>query len=102
MRRYFQRRKRLFILVVTVMLLTQAAILLNSVLRQKLVDAALLLQSEEIARYVLLMIGYGLVRGGLYTAQSILESCFNARIGDDMRQAGFMGIIQRPARIFYP
>ncbi len=100
MRRYFRRRKQLFALVVTVMLLSQAAILLNSVLRQKLVDAALAFQSEEITRYVLLMIGYGLVRGGLYTASSVLESYFNAGIGDDMRQAGFMGIIQRPVRIF--
>lgn len=100
MSRYLKKRKGLFLLTLLLVVASDFIIAGESVVKQKLIDAALALDAGSIKRWILLVIGYALFSGAVYVLSNVCQSFFSAKLTDDMRCSVFKGVIKRSRKDF--
>lgn len=98
--RYFQRRKFQFFLTLFLIAASDIIMVGDSVLIQRLIDGVTGLDIQAVKLYVPLTIGYAFFAGGAYILSNTFQSCFSAKVMDDMRCAVFSGIINRSRKDF--
>ena len=101
MRRYILRRKWLCLLTLAAVLLFNLINAERTILDQKLIDAVLALDSDNIPRMMLLVIGLSVLSGSAYVASQLLQNSLSVTIVDDMRKSIFSGITKRSRKDFF-
>ena len=101
MKRYIMGRKWLFVLTLVVIILFNLINAESTILKQKLIDAVLALDSDSIPRMMLLVIALSALSGSAYVASQLLENSLSVTIADDMRKSIFSGIMKRSRKDFY-
>lgn len=100
MKRYFIKRKWLFLLTLLCIVASDIMIIGQTVVDQKLIDAVLALEAHLVKLYIPLDIGFALVSGGIYVLSKICQDLFSAKMTDDIRKTVFPGILRRSRRDF--
>lgn len=95
MKRYFSKRKWLFLLTLLLIVASDLMSIGQTVLEQRLIDAVLALEANQVKIYILLDIGFALVSGGVYVLSKVCQNLFSAKMIDDIRKTVFPGILQR-------
>lgn len=98
--RYFKKRKGQFLLTLILIIVSDIIIAGGTVLKQKLIDAVTILDLQAVKVLIPLTVGYAVFSGGVYVLSNICQSCFSAKIMDDMRCFVFSGIISRKRKDF--
>ena len=89
MKRYILRRKWLCLLTLAAVVLFNLINAERSILDQKLIDAVLALESENILSMMLLVIGMSVFSGASYVAAQLLKNALSVTVVDDMRKSIF-------------
>lgn len=90
MRRYLFRRKGLFFLTLTAILFFNLISAECSILKQKLVDAVLEPEADNVLWYMLFVLGANILYGLFYMAYQLLQNAFSVTVIDDMRKSIFL------------
>ena len=101
MKRYILRRKWLCLLTLAAVVLFNLINAERTILDQKLIDAVLALESENILSMMLLVIGMSVFSGASYVAAQLLKNALSVTVVDDMRKSIFSGVSKRSRKDFF-
>ena len=101
MKRYILRRKWLCLLTLAAVVFFNLINAKRTILDQKLIDAVLALESENILSMMLLVIGMSVFSGASYVAAQLLKNALSVTVVDDMRKSIFAGISKRSRKDFF-
>lgn len=101
MKRYILRRKWLCLLTLAAVVLFNLINAERSILDQKLIDAVLALELENILSMMLLVIGMSVFSGASYVAAQLLKNALSVTVVDDMRKSIFSGVSKRSRKDFF-
>ena len=101
MKRYIMRRKWLFLLTLGVIALWNLIGANITIAEQRMVDAVLALDGENIPRLMLGVIAINSLSGLFYVASQLLKNAFQVTITDDMRKSVFAGVMKRSRKDFF-
>lgn len=101
MKRYLLRRKWLCFLTLVAVVLFNLINAERTILDQKLIDAVLALESDNIISMMLLVIGMSVLSGVSYLAAQLLKNRLSVTVVDDMRKNIFAGISTRSRKDFF-
>lgn len=101
MKRYIMRRKWRCLLTLAAIVLFNLINAESTVLEQRLIDAALALDSNSILYMMLLVIGVNALSGSAYVASQLIQNSLSVTIADDMRKNIFSGIMKRSRKDFF-
>ncbi len=100
MKRYFIKRKWLFLLTLLLIVVSDMMIVGQTVVDQKLIDSVLALDTHMVKIYMPLNIGFALVSGMVYVVSKVCQDLFSAQLTDDIRKTVFPGILRRSRKDF--
>lgn len=100
MKRYFTKRKWLFLLTLLFIVASDIMIIGQTVVDQKLIDSVLALEAHKVKMYILIDIGFALVSGAAYVLSKVCQDLFSAKMTDDIRKTVFPGILRRSRKDF--
>lgn len=101
MKRYILRRKWLCLLTLAAVVLFNLINAERTILDQKLIDAVLALESDNILSMMLLVIGMSVFSGASYVAAQLLKNALSVTVVDDMRKSIFSGVSKRSRKDFF-
>lgn len=101
MKRYILRRKWLCLLTLAAVVLFNLINAERTILDQKLIDAVLALESENILSMMLLVISMSVFSGASYVAAQLLKNALSVTVVDDMRKSIFFGVSKRSRKDFF-
>ena len=101
MKKYLLRRKWLCLLTLVAVVLFNLINVQRTILDQKLIDAVLALESDNILSMMLLVIGMSAFSGASYVAAQLLKNALSVTVVDDMRKSIFAGISKRSRKDFF-
>lgn len=101
MKRYIMRRKWRCLLTLAAIVLFNLIGAESAILKQKLIDAVLALDSDNIPLLMLLVVALGVFSGLAYMASQLLKNSAAVTIIDDMRKSIFSGISKRSRKDFF-
>ena len=101
MKRYILRRKWLFLLTLGVIALWNLIGANITIAEQRMIDAVLALDTENIPRLMLGVIAINALSGLFYVASQLLQNAFQVTVTDDMRKSIFSGVMKRSRKDFF-
>ena len=101
MKRYIMRRKWLFLLTLGVIALWNLIGANITITEQRMVDAVLAMDMDNIPRLMLGVIGINALSGLFYVASQLLKNAFQVTVTDDMRKSIFAGVMKRSRKDFF-
>lgn len=101
MKRYIMRRKWRCLLTLAAIVLFNLIGAESAILKQKLIDAVLALDSDSIPPTMLLVVALGVFSGLAYMTSQLLQNSAAVTIIDDIRKSIFSGISKRSRKDFF-